>query len=260
MQQGIIYKIVMGCWMLSLATLFSAVSAAERSNPWALPQVVTEPLDGELPQKMSSKAQNRWRFVTPEVLGSLKQQQIQMQLMPGRIVPDQGKAQPVNSCSVQPEQSLRQHPWMPAFGVAPQGLTPQGFNMGRQTIMPSGAPYGMNTNNPVYDSPAVSPWGNGADVLYRGESLPKSSPGSLPSTWGGEFPGTSSGSFPWVPNEALGGLLPMPVSPDVVNDYQQKQRHEQLDERDESGGKTVEKTKVNRVFNPFTFLPGDSLR
>jgi len=240
--------------MLSLATSFSTVSAAERSNPWALPQAAMErgaQLNDEQSQGAVPKAQKLWRFVTPEALNSLKQQQIQMQLMPGHTDLNQSGAAPANSCSVQPEPSLRQHPWMPRFGVAPQGS-----NMGGQTVLPSGMLYGMSANNPVYDSPAVSPWGNGADVLYRGESLPKSSPGSFPSTWGGEFPGMSSGSYPWVPNEALGGLLPIPVPSETVNSYQR----ERLDERGESGDKIVEKTKIDKVFNPFTFLPGDSLR
>jgi len=251
MQQWVIYKIIIGCWVLSLATSFSAVSAAERSNPWALPQVITEQLDGEQPQKKSpSKVHNSWRFVTPEALDSLKQQQIQMQLTPGHILPVQRKAQSANSCTVQPEQTLRPNQWVPGFGAVPRGS-----NMGGQTVMPSGMPYGMNMNNPMFDSPAVSPWGNGADVLYRGESLPKSFPGSLPTTWGGEFPGMSSGSVPWVPNEALGGLLPIPPS-QIDNDYQR----EYPGERDDSGDKTVEKTKIDKVFNPFTFLPGDSLR
>jgi hypothetical protein len=250
MQQWAIYKIVIGCWMLSLATSFSVVSAAERSNPWALPQAATEQLDGEQSQKTPSTVHSSWRFVTPETLDSLKQQQIQMQLMPRRIVPVKGNAKSANSCSVQPEQTSRPNQWPPAFGVAPRSS-----NMGGQTAMPSGMPYGMNMNNPMFDSPAVSPWGNGADVLYRGESFPKSFPGSLPTNWGGEFPGMSSGSVPWVPNEALGGLLPIPPS-QIENDYQR----EYPGERDDSGDKTVEKSKIDKVFNPFTFLPGDSLR
>ena len=42
--------------------------------------------------------------------------------------------------------------------------------------------------NPVYDTPAVSPWGSGLDTLYRGNS------------------------FPWVPSEAIGGISPMPMT------------------------------------------------
>ena len=82
--------------------------------------------------------------------------------------------------------------------------------------------YDAGSVNPLYDVPAVSPWGDGADVLYRGES------------------------FPMVPSEALGGFSPMYVPSFGMNNYK----------RNESG-EPVGADKYN-VFNPFTFRPNRS--
>lgn len=82
--------------------------------------------------------------------------------------------------------------------------------------------YGAAPVNPLYDAPAVSPWGDGADVLYRGES------------------------FPMVPSEALGGFPPMHVPSFGMNNYK-KSESDEPDEADEY-----------KVFNPFTFIPNGS--
>ena len=79
--------------------------------------------------------------------------------------------------------------------------------------------YGSGNVNPLYDAPAVSPWGDGADVLYRGES------------------------FPLVPSEALGGFPPMHVPSTGMRNFKNS-------DSEESGA-----TYQNNVFNPFTFLP-----
>jgi len=260
MQQGVVYKSVFGCWMLSFFASMSTVEAVEYSNPWVLPQapmVEDSRLDKKQPSPSPSPASQPkvWRFVTPEILDSLKQQQIQMQLMPGQIVPEQHRVQPSGSCPVVPnEQSVLQPQFVPGSGLMPQSSYYRGQSMmpsQMPSMAPSNMPYGMNNSNPVYDSPAVSPWGQGADVLYRGESFPTSFPGSVPSALGGKYPGMTQQAYPLVPSEALGGLLPIPVSPTVEDSYQ----HENLLETENMG-----KGKLENVFNPFTFLPGDSPR
>jgi len=95
------------------------------------------------------------RFVTPETLESLKQQQIQTQLMP------ENKQRPL-----MPRQSI-QHYAYPSSGM---GLT-----------------------NPLYDTPAVSPWASGSNILYGGISSP------------------------FVPKEAVGGLSPIHIPPFANN-------------------------------------------
>jgi len=167
---------------------------AEQSNPWLLPEKQgSEPgykqLDnyqGQQNQAGQASRQNQgYRFVTPEILESLKQQQIQNQQMPGSL------------------QNQRYMPRQPD----------QRYN---------GYPYkGMRYSDPIYDTPAVSPWGSGLDTLYRGES------------------------YPWVPNEAIGGIPPIPS----------------IGENSSSGATNYdEKQKENNVFNPFTFIQNGGLQ
>ena len=170
MQHCIFYKLFAVIWAFSLLMIISltAISAGYnnqyslqltggQSNPWALPQA-TESYPGfQQPQKeyqnqqyqqyqgQGRSHQNRAyqadRFVTPELLESLKQQQTQMQLMPDdrRILqfsPEQLKLK-------QPESSL---PGSGSFAY------------------PS---YGMDYMNPLYNIPSVtpwSPWGIGRNV------------------------------------------------------------------------------------------------
>ena len=133
------------------------------------------------------------RFVTPEFLESLKQQQKQHQLIPE----NQQDHQPVQRQFMQKQ---------PGSGLPGQGIY----------SYPS---YHAGSANPLYDVPAVSPWGNGADVLYRGES------------------------FPMVPSEAPGGISPMHVPSFGMNNY-----------KNSESGEPIGTDKYN-VFNPFTFLP-----
>ena len=271
MQQKIIYKSIIGCWMLSLFASVSTAVAVEYSNPWALPQA---PMDKDWRQtderhdkKQSSpspaKQSKVWRFVTPEILDSLKQQQMQMQLMPGQIVPEQHRVEPSGSCPVVPKKPTLLPQFVPRSGLMPQSsyfsgqpTMPSRLPAQMPSVAPSDMHFGMNNTNPMFDSPAVSPWGRGADVLYRGESFPNTFPGSVPSALEGDFPGDSQRDYPWVPNEALGGLLPIPVSPSVADSYQR----EMPEIRGSKSPRINEKGKVDNVFNPFTFLPGDSLR
>jgi hypothetical protein len=75
----------------------------------------------------------------------------------------------------------------------------------------------MGSLNPAYDVPAVSPWGETPDALYRGDQ------------------------FPWMPNEAVGGVPPIHVPPYTNTN--------QFDVMDEPTNNTE-----NKVFNPYTFL------
>ena len=115
----------------------------EQGNPWALPQTPNNASGfHQMPKTREQQYQSRpiekynrgFRFVTPEILESLKQQQIQTQLVPGN----------------------NQYPLM-----------------SRQSMQNTGYPsFGMGCTNPSYDTPAVSPWSSGSDILYSGESLP----------------------------------------------------------------------------------------
>lgn len=135
-------------------------SDRRRTNPWALPdnqqqspsnryfpdyrdqqaQGSQQPPDDKSQDYGREKQGQNFRFVTPETLQSLRQQQTQTQLMPGSNYKQQNN----------PKRSYR------------------GYN--------SYTPYSMGYSSPIYDLPAispwVSPWGGGPDVLYRGESFP----------------------------------------------------------------------------------------
>ncbi|PCJ87144.1 MAG: hypothetical protein COA54_06460 [Thiotrichaceae bacterium] len=256
-----------------LSSFASIAVAVESSNPWALPQASMaedwQQTDRQHNRKQSSPSNasqsKSWRFVTPEMLDSLKRQQTQMQLMPGQMMPEQHRVEPSGSCPVQSKDvSTLQPQLVPGFGPMLQSS----YFSGQSAIlpqMPAVAPsdmhYGMNNTNPMFDSPAVSPWGKGADVLYRGESFPNAFSGSAPSALGGKFPGMSQRAYPWVlneglPNEALGGLLPIPVPSSVEDSYQRETPV--VTENKKPGN--FEKGKVDKVFNPYAFLPGDSLR
>jgi hypothetical protein len=184
---------------------YPGLRVAGQSNPWALPQTQQNNFDfrsgfQQQPYDYYQQYQpaHQWqpqtnRFVTPEFLESLKQQQKRHQLMPD----NQQYHQSV------PRQFMQKQPG--------SGLPGQGSYR-----YPS---YDAGSVNPLYDAPAVSPWGNGADVLYRGES------------------------FPLVPSEAPGGLSPMHVPSFGMNNYKNSESGEPIG------------TDEYNVFNPFTFLP-----
>ena len=81
---------------------------------------------------------------------------------------------------------------------------------------PYGPLYGIGYTNPLYHTPAVSPWGSEPGLLYEGQSLPM------------------------VPNEAIGGIPPMHVPP-YLGDGRSHEPEE------------VESKDENSVFNPFEF-------
>jgi hypothetical protein len=221
-----------------------ALRVAEKANPWAVPQtrenrpglqpelqqsydhypqyqhapMGTQNPDAQSRYRQEQSAQNRgsarqnrpanqWqpqneRFVTPEFLESLKRQQQQHQVMPENRQYNQQYNQPV------PRRFMQMQPG--------SGLPGQGSYK-----YPS---YGTGSANPLYDTPAVSPWGDGSDVLYRGES------------------------FPMVPSEALGGFPPMHVPSYGMNKYQNSESGELFEPEE------------YKVFNPFTFLPNGGSR
>jgi hypothetical protein len=74
----------------------------------------------------------------------------------------------------------------------------------------------MGYTNPLYHTPAVSPWGSEPGLLYDGQSLPM------------------------VPNEAIGGIPPMHVPP-------------YLDDGGVYEPEEIENNEENSVFNPFEF-------
>jgi hypothetical protein len=218
MQRRIIFNKFTGSWVISslmvIATTVSAdsyfsqqypqypprdnagQSSHRQTNPWLLPQTQEKspefqtfptyqsqhPQENQPPQETQAEKQSKnFRFVTPEILDSLKQQQTQSQLMPG------------NEYN---QQNLYRRSARGRYGYSP---------------------YGLGYTDTIYDLPAVSPWGIGPDVLYRGQS------------------------YPLVPNEAIGGIPPIPMSSFDENSYQ--------DELDNTENQKYE------VFNPFTLLP-----
>ena len=187
------------------SSLYSVQNVAENSNPWALPEQresqsgYQQPEYGGQNRRDHSRGQyqpsHQWqpqrdRFVTPSFLESLKKQQQQYQVMPEN----------------RQYQQDDYNPWRSGSSLPGQGG--YGFPL-----------YGSGSVNPLYDAPAVSPWGNGADVLYRGQS------------------------FPMVPSEALGGLPRMHVPSFGMKNYENSKPDESSE------------TYEGNVFNPFTFLP-----
>ena len=245
MQHGLIYKMISVGWGFSLFMVVATSVMADnnsshtsrvpytmqlignQSNPWALPQqqetateyqplpkyrgqqqetateyqplpkyrgqqqeTATEyqPLPkyrGQQQVKPVDKQKRGFGFVTPEILESLKQQQTQNQLMPGN----------------------QQYQYtMPPQSTGSYYGSPQNV---------------MRYPNNVYNVPAVTPWGGGSDVLYRGESLPM------------------------VPNEAIGGIAPIHVPSTGESSYLGNSNYDE------------NKTDIN-VFNPFSFLRNEN--
>jgi hypothetical protein len=179
---------------------YSLLLAGRSTNPWALPPAPERAPNFQRPPRYRNQQYQNdqtdvqypgFRFVTPEILESLKQTQMRTQQSPGRSS---------NRRSYRYQQSVP--PQMMSEPPVP------GYYGFPSTTM--GAP------NPLYDVPAVSPWGNGPDVLYRGES------------------------FPWVPDAAIGGIPPMNVEPYIENNATGDVESESKQYRD-------------NVFNPFTF-------
>ena len=202
-----------------LATLAVPAVAGNSGNPWALPQPPEKVPDFQRSPQYGNQPYYKdqtdiqypgFRFVTPEILESLKQQQIQTQQVPGNDPYRRYRRPP----PPQPQQQLMSEPPMQEHYGFP--------------------PTGMGFSNPLYDTPAVSPWGSGPDVMYRGES------------------------FPWVPDAAIGGIPPMNVTPFTGSD--EGSNWGGNGENNEKGNVGSGRAPVrNNVFNPFTFGPNGNL-
>ena len=258
MQRRLIDKIYTGSLVFSLFITNAAVAdsyteklmlkhspqlLAGQWNPWLLPEVPEKKTDFQCPADWQSeqsqdgsagrqgqgqapefKKRLSGRFVTPGILESLKQQQIQTQMTPSyesyRQRPQQRK----------PQQRMQQQPVT---------RLPENRNYYGE---PS---YGMGSANPLYDVPTVSPWGSGSDVIYRG----------------GSFPGALPGSSPWVPNEAIGGLPPIHVPPFGGSSNWGELNSTGSDNAEaDNTEKRLDNYNNNNVFNPFTFVPNKSWR
>jgi hypothetical protein len=189
-------------------------SNTQQSNPWSVPaRPGDHPAMQPLPEYRSQQRQRNqidrqnqgFRFVTPAILESLKQQQRQTQMM-------QRNQQSYQPGPRQPVQGSYQRNYQQNYGY------------------PS---YGMGYSNPLYDVPAVSPWGSRPDILYRGQS------------------------FPLVPNEAIGGIPPIHIPSFGGNSYSGEPNSADTNNVDSNNS---ERRKENNVFNPFTFIPNGNLQ
>jgi len=207
---------------------YSNQLAGTPGNPWALP-----PEPRQQPE-FKSPTQDRYysppngsdvytervrpeaagRYVTPEILQSLKQQQSQQQGMLG-IVPElmPPRRVPYTNYNRRLPQQYNNSQLLPGYSGGVQN-----FGMPSQS--------GMGSSNPLFDVPSVSPWSNAPDVLYRGEDMP------------------------WLPDAALDGMPPIPISP-YMDNYGFGGSDRQFSPSTE-GQYPVQ----DNVFNPFTFAPG----
>ena len=221
--------------------------AANQGNPWALPEAEDKSQYGQFPGHDTQKKnpvfkQRGYRFVTPEILESLKQQQMLYQQIPGydqRPGYEQRRARPYQS---RPGQ-LVPTPLMP--GLSMKGPSLYQSPMQRSYGLP---PDGMSYSNPMYDIPEVSPWGSDSNLLQRG------------------------GSFPWMPDAAVGGLPPIHVQPFGDDAFSNSHGFDQAwpeEKTNNQGGVTMpllpsmqmplQNAPQNNIFNPFSFGPNGNL-
>lgn len=244
MQHFIIFLKYTGSWMLGLLVSIAASVAADgymlqsslydtsvilagQSNPWALPEATEESgnfrrLQKDQVRPYRYEKQPVDKFITPETLESLKRQQTQTQMMPG-----QQRNNRLLQKKYLPQQPESRLPWQGYYG------------------MPS---YGMGLMNPLYDTPALSPWGSAPDLVYRGDSLPGSFPGMNP--------GANPWASPWVPGEAMGGLPPIHIPTYNGSSNSNDFTDEAINSDDETNNS--QQQMYNDVFNPFTFIPDKS--
>lgn len=181
----------------------SLLLAGRSTNPWALPPAPERAPNFQRPPQYRNQQYQPYqddqtdvqypgfRFVTPEILESLKQTQMRTQQTPDRYL----KRRSYRPQQTVPSQLMLEQP-VPGYYGFPSTT--------------------MGVPNPLYDAPAVSPWGNGPDVLYRGES------------------------FPWIPDAAIGGIPPMNIEPFTENN-------------ETDNAESANKQYQNNAFNPFTF-------
>gem|GEM_PF-3104418 len=160
----------------------------QNGNPWALPEPV-EPEYGHFPERQGRYGRARddagahrgqagsddkqqygnWptsydRFVTPELLESLKNQQSRMQQ--------------TNDPGQYSGQHYRYDGYM---DVRPMMRSPSRYTP--YTGSPYTVPYGMGGYNPLFDSPMSSPWLTDPGAMFRGQSfsyVPDEAIGGIP--------------------------------------------------------------------------------
>ncbi|MDT8283365.1 MAG: hypothetical protein RQ982_11250 [Gammaproteobacteria bacterium] len=195
---------------------YEVMLAENQSNPWALPSV-------------SDEQQPEFNHPAPDLYYQY---------------PDNEKTttDKFRSYNSRPNHNSRPNQFRPGMGsrfVTPEILESLKQQQTRQQeVRPHSPDYYKNTRrynsnpqsnlgyvNPLYDVPAVSPWGNGLGLLYRGTDLP------------------------WMPDAALDGIPPIPVSPYVENETGQYKN--QTTEPVENASEP----KQDTLFNPFTFVP-----
>ena len=138
--------------------------------------------------QVSSDGVKADRYVTPEIIESLNRQEAQFSA---------------------PQYSDRVNQYTPYTRSSKREQQVYGYS-----AYPNSQ---LNRENPAYDVPVVSPWGNAPDILYRDEG------------------------FSRMPNEAIGGLPPFETPLFFGNQNM--------------GGVDNSATQAeDKVFNPFTFL------
>ena len=198
---------------------FQPYSKQLAGNPWTIPAAPDKQPGFDSPVQ-KTPAQDRYspldssgfysgaafpessdRYVTPEIIESLKQSPEQPQTLPQAMS---------NTNYRMRRQQYNTTPLLPDYnGGQGMGSMPQ-----------------RGMSNSLYDVPTVSPWSNAPDVLYRGEDMP------------------------WMPDEAFGGMPPIPTSPYLGNygfGGTEKQYSPALNNQFPT---------QNNVLNPFTFAPG----
>lgn len=157
---------------------YSMLLAVGQSNPWALPQSIDnqQGIHRATPDANKQYSDNQtniqypgYRFVTPEILESLKQQQMQTQQMP-------------DSYSQQSSRKPQQKP-------PEQNQWQSGHLYSDYPLMG-----GSGMSNPLYDeqvtSPWNNPWNNTQGGLYQGKTFP----------W---LPDAAIGGIPPIPVQPL---------------------------------------------------------
>ncbi len=207
---------------------YSVRQVAEQANPWALPQASGGFMKPQQPPpyRWQSKAQHKQQDGN-----RFNSQRMGQFVTPGYLESlrqQQMHMQAVPRMQAAPQ--MRQHrPLMHKRLPATKGFLPQQMWLLPPEHRSSGFPaQGMGNVNPLYNVPAVSPWANSSSLIHRGDPTPDTLSGGFSelSPW-----------MPKMPNEALGGLPPM---------------HIPLLWGGSESGQNVE----DKVFNPFTFLPG----
>lgn len=265
MRNDVLYKMISGACLFGLFVTMSNAVSAEDDRYWDSPRYTAPTID----HSYNSETGNPWYQSDPQSyepgIWSLPPEQSQsyenqFENYSGNQPPDyepqndsRGYLRPDATSEFQqvPEHRTRQQPWQVDTSqdryVTPEIIdklnrqeaqhyarqhsggygqfvpTPHSpsYDEGRARGHSAPPAYGVGSMNPAFDVPAVSPWGGMPDVLNSGEQ------------------------FPWMPNEAVGGVPPIHVSPYAnKNDF------------DERGNSAT--PSENKVFNPYTFLENEN--